>query len=184
MIELKPGSKTTKVLDYCKINSTYDPYTAKQIISRKDLTKMRLKVNSSIIDEIKEPSSVNDNMPDDIVFTPASVLDLLLQIEELQDLDIGMDKDNSGNIIIKIGDSTYQISTDSATDIKIPEEAVYTIQDTNEDTYNNILQEEDITDEDINSPIEGGIVKDALKSLMLGGMIRFAGKHLIDIKTK
>lgn len=112
-----------------------------------------------------------------VVFTPAAVLDLLTQIEELSDQQISLTETIDGKIQISIGLSDYIIES-STTDIEVDDEVIDTIEEENEAAYEEIVDSGQADLEDV-EPIEGGILKDAAKALLLGGMIRFAGKHLL-----
>ena len=66
----------------------------------------------------------------------------------------------------------------------VENESILKMYDDVVEIYKKNYQYEEIVDsgqadlEDV-EPIEGGILKDAAKALLLGGMIRFAGKHLL-----
>ena len=116
-------------------------------------------------------------MDKEVLFTPAAILDFLLQIDELADKEIVMNEDSSG-LSVKIGESTYNINFSDAQEIEVPEEVVDEVGDINEATYNEIdstdyIQTPDIPDD---APIEAGIISELLKTLAVGGMVRLAGK--------
>lgn len=113
-------------------------------------------------------------MDESILFTPAAVLDLLCQIDELSHLDIGMTETMDGKFQCQIGDSIYEIDSSNATDIKLDDDIVDKIEDTNEQAYDEIVSEFD----DTYQPIESGIIKELAKTLLLGGMIRIGSKML------
>lgn len=117
-----------------------------------------------------------------ILFTSASVLDLLLQIEELKDYTIGMTETLDGKIQLQIDESIYEIDN-NATILKVDDSIIQEIDTTIETTYDELIDdiEQDIdTYEEIDIDIiEGGIIKEVAKSLALGGLIRFARKHLL-----
>lgn len=103
----------------------------------------------------------------EIVFTPSSILDLLSSIDELKDYDIGLTESIDGNLQLQIGDSVYDLSTEYAEDVRVDEQAVDEISQINEETY------DEIADDTLESePVEGGLVKEMLKTLALGGMVR------------
>lgn len=120
----------------------------------------------------------------EVMFTSASVLDLLLQIDELKEYTISLTETLDDNIQLQIGDSVYLIENDNAKIINVDEEVVEEIELTTEDAYTEIEDYTDVIDEtyrDIDEfePVNAGIIKEVAKSLLLGGMIRFAGKHLL-----
>ena len=115
-----------------------------------------------------------------IVFTPAAVLDLLSQIDELSDVPVGLSETIDGKIQIAIGDSTYLLENDATSSIDVEPEVVDTIDEVNLETYQDLMDSDAVEYVDDEEPIEGGIIKEGIKSLLLGGMIRFAGKHLLN----
>ena len=98
-------------------------------------------------------------MNESILFTPAAVLDLLSQIDELSDLDIGS--------------SIYEIDNSNATTISVDTSTADTIEDVNEQAYDDIVDEFDDSE-----TIESGIIKEIAKTLLLGGMLRVGSKIL------
>lgn len=122
----------------------------------------------------------------EVMFTSAAVLDLLLQIEELQDYTIGISETPDGNLQLVVGQSVYLINGNESKTIQVEDEVVGEIEVTAEDAYNDLLN--DSIEIDPNSEmdqfndtdyIQSGIIKEIAKSLTLGGLIRFASKHLL-----
>lgn len=103
---------------------------------------------------------------DELVFTPAAVLDLLSSIEELKEYDINFNETGTG-ITLSIGDSQYEIASKDAEVVEVPEEVVEEVAEINEDNY-----EPYISEEDEGEAVEGGIVKELLKTLAIGGLVR------------
>lgn len=112
---------------------------------------------------------------EELVFTPAAVLDLLSQIDELKDLDVGISETPNG-IQVQIGDSIYMISDDNFQDIEVSEEVVEEISDLNDTTYDEISSDNVISDE----TIESGIIKEIAKTLLVGGVARLVKKFLTE----
>lgn len=110
-----------------------------------------------------------------IVFTPAALLDLLVNIDELKDVDVGITEDSTGNIKLSIGDSTYEIDASNAVEVQVSDDVVDAVETANDDTYSDLDSEGSVTLTD-GEPIESGIIKEALKSLLLGGLIRLSAK--------
>ena len=73
-----------------------------------------------------------------IVFTPASLIDLLSQIEELNDCAIGISETIDGKIQLNVGKSSYIIDTDTATDVLVDEQTVEQVEDTNFEAYESL----------------------------------------------
>lgn len=114
-----------------------------------------------------------------LMFTPAAVLDLLSQIDELSDAEVGLTETLDNKIQIVVGDSIYEIEGSVADSIDVAPEVIDTIDEVNLEAYQDLMDSDSveyIEDE----PVTGGIIKDTIKSLLLGGMIRFAGKHLLN----
>lgn len=102
------------------------------------------------------------------VLTPAALLDILQQIEELSEYPISV-SEQANTIQISVGDSIYSISTTDAEPIEVPKDVVDTVRDVNDETYDQL----DVSDE-----VEAGILKEIVKSLLVGGMVRLTTKLL------
>ena len=109
---------------------------------------------------------------EELVFTPAAVLDLLSSIEELKDYDIDV-YDSGDKLTFTIGESQYEINTKAAEDVEVPEEVVDEVAAINEDNYEPYLDQVD--DEDV---VEGGVIKELIKTLALGGLVRLTKNAL------
>ena len=112
----------------------------------------------------------------DLVFTPASILDLLSQIDELQGYELRLTETDRGSLQLKVGDSTYEISEETIEEVEAPVEVVDTIENINEDAYEDLLESSEF--ESNFDTIKSGIVKEAIKSLLLGGAIKLIKKLL------
>lgn len=118
-------------------------------------------------------------MDNETLFTPAALLDFLRQVDELADKDISVD-DTGSALNITIGDSSYSIDFNQAEEVEVPDEVVAEVADINESTYEEIddVEYSEVSDED--EVVEGGIIKELLKTLAVGGMVRLTGKVLGD----
>jgi len=112
----------------------------------------------------------------EILFTTASLLDFLQQIEELSDKDIIVNEDGN-TITITIGESTYSINKSDAEDVEVEPEVVDEVSEINENTYEELddVEYSEIGEDEV---VEGGIIKEALKTLLVGGMVRLTSKLL------
>lgn len=120
----------------------------------------------------------------EIIFTPAAILDLLRQIEELQDKDISISDVPGDTVEIHIGDSTYVIDTTKATDIQVDSEVVEDVADVNEDAYEALSSGQDVVVEELEE-VNSGIIKELVKTLAVGGLVRLTSKLLgKDIEIK
>lgn len=106
-----------------------------------------------------------------LLFTPAALLDFLSSIDEFKDFDIGITESSSGDIQVQIGESTYNVDTSQATEIEVDEEAIDQVDEANEEAYDEL-------DVDTQEDVEGGIIKEALKTLLVGGLVRMGAKVL------
>lgn len=103
-----------------------------------------------------------------ILFTPAALLDFLSSIEELSEFDIGVTEGIDGSLQVSVGDSNYSIDTSSATDVVVDPEVIDEVDELNQETYDEL----DAEYEDGPDNVEGGIIKEALKTLLVGGLVR------------
>ena len=67
-------------------------------------------------------------MDGEIVLTPAALLDLLTQIDELKDKDIGVTQGLDGMLQLQIGNSIYEIREDNATEISVDESVTCSVR--------------------------------------------------------
>ena len=112
-----------------------------------------------------------------ILFTPAAVLDLLSSIDELKDLDIGITETLDGKIQCQVGSSIYEIDDSYAENLDVDKNIVDEIEDINQNAYEELDENYD-RDSIINDTVEGGLIKQALKTLLIGGMVRLSAKML------
>ncbi len=111
---------------------------------------------------------------DEIVFTPAAVLDLLTQIEELEDYEIGIKEGVSGKLQVTVGESVYTIDTNNVAEVHVDESTVNDVEDVNQDAYSSMSDSGEVELEPINS----GIIKQFAKTLLVGGLVRLTSKIL------
>lgn len=190
---------TINMIDKYEIPYTYDTKRDQYLISDKDYEKLLSSVknkkyiqnlrvgnsrmygpNTPIAGPDRDVYGSEDTTSSQVVFTPAAVLDLLTQIDELADQNISLTETLNGKIQISIGSSDYIIEPNT-TDIEVDDEVVEAIDEENTSAYEEIVDsgQAGMIDDTDTEPIEGGILKDIGKSLLLGGLIRFAGKHLL-----
>ena len=114
----------------------------------------------------------------EIIFTPSSVLDLLTKIDELSEYDIGMTETFDNNIQLTIGESVYNLVPESDDSIEVSENVVSEVSEINQDTYESLSEDSNISVQYEEQTIESGLIKEAIKSLLLGGMIKLSSKLL------
>ena len=115
----------------------------------------------------------------EILLTPAALLDFLRQVDELADKDISVD-DTGSALNITIGNSSYSIDFSQAEEVEVPTEVVDEVAEINETTYEEIddVEYTEVSDEE--EVVEGGLISEALKTLAVGGLVRLAGKIMGD----
>ncbi len=109
-----------------------------------------------------------------ILFTPSSLVDFLTQVDELKDVNIGVNDDGE-NVSISIGDSTYQINPKSVTNIDVSDDDLDQACQANESNYDELEESGSI---ELNDSVESGIIKQLLKTLAIGGIVRLAAREL------
>lgn len=112
---------------------------------------------------------------EELLFTPASLLDLLCKVDEFKDMEIGISETLDGKLQLQIGNSYYELEPEDEIAIDVPESDLNAVSEANVDTYNELSDNGiDVSDQ----PIESGIIKEALKALAIGGMIKLTAKLL------
>lgn len=107
-----------------------------------------------------------------LTFTHIALLDLLSQIDELSDKQIGIAETPDGGIQIQIDNSIYNVKPEQPVDVDISEYEETEVANAIEDTYNELIENEDISIDEFNQPIESGIIGELAKTLFVGGMVR------------
>lgn len=105
----------------------------------------------------------------EIVLTPAALLDILTKIDELKEYDIGLTEGFDGTLQLQIGNNSYSIDSSDATEVQVTDEVVDTVEQVNMEAYDDI----DANDSEY---IESGILKELAKTLLVGGLVRLTGK--------
>lgn len=114
---------------------------------------------------------------DKIVFTPASLIDLLSKIDELSEYDVGVTETLDDKLQLTIGDSIYIIDDSEAVDVPVDDSVIDAVEDANTEGYENLDDSIDVmVSED--TPVESGILKELAKTILVGGMVRLAGKFM------
>lgn len=111
---------------------------------------------------------------DQIVITPAGLMDILSQIDELAELNISVSESESG-LQITVGDSTYSVSQSDATPVEVTEDVIDEVDEINVDAYEDLESSGSVELSDV---VEGGPIKELLKTLAVGGLVRLT-KHLL-----
>lgn len=114
----------------------------------------------------------------DVVFTPAALLDLLNQIDELKEYDLGLTETLDEKLQLQVGESTYEIAIEHAEEVEVPEEVVEEVEAINDDAYADLVSSDEFEEFETQDAVEAGLIKEAIKSLLLGGAIKFIKKLL------
>lgn len=108
---------------------------------------------------------------EELLITPAGLLDLLSQVDELSGYAIGVSETIDGQFQLQIGDSIYLIDTNNSPEVTVDESVVETVNEINEETYEQLDIDEEV-------PVESGIIKELAKTLLVGGLVRMGVKAL------
>lgn len=107
-----------------------------------------------------------------LLFTPVAVFDLLSQLDELKDREIELNE-TENMVEIKVGESTYTINSDDATQISVLDEMLSEVAEISDNAYNEV--EEKLAEAD---EVAGGLLKGLAKTLLVGGLVRLTSKLL------
>lgn len=127
---------------------------------------------------------------DELLFTPAAVLSLLSQLNELKDVNVGVSEYTDG-LQIQVGQSIYTISSEDAEKIDVEESVLDRVDEISVDAYQELEDSgsieihdpdgdgyiENVSDSD-DEPVEGGVIKELAKTLFVGGLVRLTAKML------
>ena len=116
-------------------------------------------------------------MDNEILFTTAGLIDFLRQIDELSDKNISIDETGE-SLTITIGDSVYGIDSNKIEDVKVPDEVVEEVAGITDEAYAELGEDGVEIDNPSEEPVEGGLIKEVLKTLAVGGLVRLTGKLL------
>ena len=106
----------------------------------------------------------------EVLYTSASVVDLLSQISELQGKTIDINETDN-QAVITIDDTEYTIPYNNATEIEVDDSVIDEVADITDTAY-------DEMDESTSEDITSGILKELAKTLFVGGLVRLTGKLL------
>lgn len=171
MKQIKGSSRLVPLLADEDIEYEYD--TKNDIYTLEDDEYQKVLDKESDEQTLIDPRDASNS----IVFTPAAILDLLSQITELDGKELAINETLDGKLQLTVGDSVYQIEDENSTKIEVEPDVVDDIDDANVEAYQDLLDQGQM---DTLDNVEGGIIKNAIKSLLLGGIIRFAKKNLLD----
>ena len=117
-------------------------------------------------------------MEEQILFTPASLLDLLCQVDEFAEFELGIVTGIDGDLILTVGDSQYKIEPDRPLELEVEPEVAEDVAEQNMSAYEDLVDKSDDVSSGDQEVIESGIYTDTLKNMLVGGLVRMAGKYL------
>lgn len=196
MVTLKGISDTINMLDKYNFDYKYDTKANTYSISDEDFEYMletsknkeyieNLQVgkgttwrSSTHRDSLHVLSAIDVNT-DEIVFTPAGILEILSGVEEFKDYDLSLTESLDGTLQLQVGDSFYSLENKESNDnvVLVDEEVIDTVDSIDKEAYQDLLDEGTLNELE---PIDSGIVKEALKTLLIGGVVRMAKSYLKD----
>lgn len=109
-----------------------------------------------------------------LLLTPASLVDFLSQIDELSEKSISLNSDN-GCIEVSIGEATYRIRPQDEVNVPVSVDDIDEVNEAADDTYDELVDNGYVENSD---EIESGLIKELIKTLAIGGMVRLAAKKL------
>lgn len=111
----------------------------------------------------------------DVMLTPSALLAFLNEIDELKDKEINF-HESDDKISVSIDSNTYVLDASNSIEVQVDTQSYNELETANEDGYEEIGEDiEEIEDEDI----ESGIIKELVKTLALGGLVRMT-KHALE----
>ena len=127
---------------------------------------------------------------EEIVFTSGALLDLLSQIDELADKSIALGTADGEVPELYIDNTTYRLSNAGIEDVQVDSSAVRDVASLSREVLDEVdsRQEPLVEDGDAENPrltkrqrksqVESGIIKQAVKTLLIGGLVRLTSKLL------
>lgn len=113
---------------------------------------------------------------EELVLTSAGLLELLLNIDEFKDFDFGLVESLDNNLQLQVNDSYYTLQPENTSEnVEIDEDSLNQISQINDESYQELLDNDQVSEQE---PIESGLIKELVKTLAIGGLVRL-GKSLI-----
>lgn len=121
---------------------------------------------------------IKDNM---LVLTPSALITFLANIEELSGLDLTI-TESENSIQVQIGESVYTLESPQTSEIEVTSEAIDEIDNLNEEGYDELADSDAIEhlEEVEGDVVEGGIIKELIKTLAVGGLVRLTKGAIMD----
>lgn len=97
------------------------------------------------------------------VLTISGLISFLSEIEQLKGIDMQVSEDENG-WSIAIGEDIYRLESEN--EIEVDSDIVDSIEEIDEEGWDEVP---DVVEEE---PVEGGVIKELLKTLAIGGLVR------------
>lgn len=118
---------------------------------------------------------------DQLLLTPAALLSILIQIDELKDKDIQLTEDLDGTLKLQIDQNVYDLQDQNTLEVEVDPEVIQEVDDANADAYEDLQMDDNIQ---LSDTVEGGLLSELMKTLAVGGMIRLTQKLLTPKEEK
>lgn len=118
---------------------------------------------------------------DQLLLTPAALLSILIQIDELKDRDIQLTEDLDGTLKLQIDQNVYDLQDQNTLEVEVDPEVIQEVDDANADAYEDLQMDDNIQ---LSDTVEGGLLSELMKTLAVGGMIRLTQKLLTPKEEK
>lgn len=110
-----------------------------------------------------------ENKETKLVLTPSALLTFLSQIEEIDaDIEIGVEEEEN-KLVVYIGDSVYILESPEESELVVDQDTVDDIDGIDQEGFDTLSEEVDMEEEEA---VEGGIIKELAKTLLVGGLVR------------
>jgi len=119
---------------------------------------------------------------DQLLLTPAALLSILIQIDELKDKDIQLTEDLDGTLKLQIDQNVYDLQDQNTVEVEVDPEVIKEVDDANADAYEELQMND--SDVEFTDTVEGGLLSELMKTLAVGGMIRLTQKLLTPKEEK
>lgn len=113
---------------------------------------------------------------DQLVITPAGLLEILSQIEELQGLEIEVVESPEGSLKLSVGDSTYVLKSTSENTVDVPAKVLEEVDIINQEAYDDLAYSGSA--DLLQDAVTSGLLKEIVKTLAIGGLVRLAKRLL------
>jgi len=112
---------------------------------------------------------------DQLIITPAGLLEILSSIEELKDVEVSVVESGSAGLDVTVGTNTYHIQVAADNTVGAPADVINEVEAINDEAYSELESSGDV---ELSDRVESGILKELAKTLLVGGLVRLT-KRLV-----